>query len=331
MRRREFITIIGGAGAGWPLVARAQQTAKENALPVIGFLNGQSPTQYANYVDAFRQALGAAGFTEGRNVRIEYRWADGHYDRLPMLATELVRLPAAVILATGTTAAALAAKDATTTIPIVFTTAGDPVKEGLVESLNRPGGNVTGVSFQNNETGSKRLELLHELVPSATSIGYLVNPANPNTPAETADLLKAAAVLGRQIHVFNASSEREIDTAFAALAQKNVGALVVGSDAFFVARRQQLAALAAHYALPAMFVLPEQSAAGGLISYGASQVEAYRQAGLYAARILKGEKPADLPAMLPTKFALVINLKTAKALGIKVPPGLSARADEVIE
>jgi len=331
VRRREFITIIGGAGAGWPLVARAQQTAKENALPVIGFLNGQSPTQYANYVDAFRQALGAAGFTEGRNVRIEYRWADGHYDRLPMLATELVRLPAAVILATGTTAAALAAKDATTTIPIVFTTAGDPVKEGLVESLNRPGGNVTGVSFQNNETGSKRLELLHELVPSATSIGYLVNPANPNTPAETADLLKAAAVLGRQIHVFNASSEREIDTAFAALAQKNVGALVVGSDAFFVARRQQLAALAAHYALPAMFVLPEQSAAGGLISYGASQVEAYRQAGLYAARILKGEKPADLPAMLPTKFALVINLKTAKALGIKVPPGLSARADEVIE
>ena len=331
MRRREFITIIGGAGAGWPLVARAQQTAKENALPVIGFLNGQSPTQYANYVDAFRQALGAAGFTEGRNVRIEYRWADGHYDRLPMLATELVRLPAAVILATGTTAAALAAKDATTTIPIVFTTAGDPVKEGLVESLNRPGGNVTGVSFQNNETGSKRLELLHELVPSATSIGYLVNPANPNTPAETADLLKAAAVLGRQIHVFNASSEREIDTAFAALAQKNVGALVIGSDAFFVARRQQLAALAAQYALPAMFVLPEQSAAGGLISYGASQVEAYRQAGLYAARILKGEKPADLPAMLPTKFALVINLKTAKALGIKVPPGLSARADEVIE
>lgn len=331
MRRREFITIIGGAGAGWPLVARAQQAAKDIALPVIGFLNGQSPTQYANYVDAFRQALGAAGFTEGRNVRIEYRWADGHYDRLPMLATELVRLPAAVILATGTTAAALAAKDATTTIPIVFTTAGDPVKEGLVESLNRPGGNVTGVSFQNNETGSKRLELLHELVPSATSIGYLVNPANPNTPAETADLLKAAAVLGRQIHVFNASSEREIDTAFAALAQKNVGALVVGSDAFFVARRQQLAALAAHYALPAMFVLPEQSAAGGLISYGASQVEAYRQAGLYAARILKGEKPADLPAMLPTKFALVINLKTAKALGIKVPPGLSARADEVIE
>ena len=331
MKRREFIALVGGFAAARPLAARAQQTAKDIALPVIGFLNGQSPTQYANYVDAFRQALGAAGFTEGRNVRIEYRWADGHYDRLPMLATELVRLPAAVILATGTTAAALAAKDATTTIPIVFTTAGDPVKEGLVESLNRPGGNVTGVSFQNNETGSKRLELLHELVPSATSIGYLVNPANPNTPAETADLLKAAAVLGRQIHVFNASSEREIDTAFAALAQKNVGALVVGSDAFFVARRQQLAALAAHYALPAMFVLPEQSAAGGLISYGASQVEAYRQAGLYAARILKGEKPADLPAMLPTKFALVINLKTAKALGIKVPPGLSARADEVIE
>jgi len=329
VRRREFITLICGASACWPLAAHAQQAAI--TVPVIGFLNGQSPTQYANYVDAFRQALDGAGFTEGHTVRIEYRWAEGHYDRLPALAAELVRLPADLILATGTTAAALAAKDATTSIPIVFTTAGDPVKEGLVQSLNRPGGNVTGVSFQNNETGSKRLELLRELVPSATAIGYLVNPANPNTPAETADLLKAAAVLGRQIHVVNASSEREIDAAFASFSQQNVGALVVGSDAFFVARRQQLAALAARYGLPAIYVLREQSAAGGLMSYGASQVDAYRQAGVYAARILKGEKPADLPAMLPTKFALVINLKTAKALGINVPPSLSARADEVIE
>jgi putative tryptophan/tyrosine transport system substrate-binding protein len=326
VRRREFITLLGVAGA-WPLAAHAQHSA----TPVIGFLNGQSPTQYVNYVDAFRQALRGAGFTEGRNVTIEYRWAEGHYDRLPALATELVHLRTDVILATGTTADALAAKGATTTIPIVFTTAGDPVKEGLVQSLNRPGGNVTGVSFQNNETGSKRLELLREIVASATSVGYLVNPANPNTPAETADVLKAAPVLGRQIQVVNASSEREIDTAFATFAQQKVGALVVGSDAFFVAHRQQVVALAARYALPAIYVLREEAAAGGLISYGASQVDAYRQAGAYTARILKGEKPADLPAMLPTKFELVINLKTAKALGIEVPPGLSARADEVIE
>jgi putative ABC transport system substrate-binding protein len=300
-------------------------------LPVIGFLNGQSPRQYVNYVEAFRQGLSGAGIIEGRNVMIEYRWAQGHYERLPALAAELARLPAAVILATGTTTAVLAAKGATTTIPIVFTTAGDPVKQGLVQSLNRPGGNITGISFQNNETGSKRLELLREIVPSATSIGYLVNPANPNTPAETEDALKAAPALGRQIRVANASSEHEIDAAFVTFAKQKVGALVVGSDALFVAHTQQLIALAARYALPAIYVLREEAMAGGLMSYGASQVDAYRQAGVYAARILRGEKPADLPTMLPTKFELVINLKTAKALGIEVPPGLSARADEVLE
>jgi putative ABC transport system substrate-binding protein len=323
MRRRQFIMLIGGASA-WPFVARAQ-------LPVIGFLNGQSPTSYASYVDAFRQALDAAGFVEGRNVTIEYRWAEGQYDRLPALATDLVRRSVAVLLATGTTRAALAAKSATATIPIVFTTAGDPVREGLVETLNRPGGNITGVSFQNTETGSKRLELLREIVPSATLVGYLINPANPNTDAEIADVLKAAPVLGRQVQAVNASSEREIDKAFATFVQQKVGAVIVGSDALFVAHRKQLAELAARYALPAIYVLPEEAAAGGLISYGASQTDAYRQAGVYTGRILKGEKPADLPVMLPTKFELVINLKTAKALGLTIPPSLLARADEVIE
>jgi ABC-type uncharacterized transport system substrate-binding protein len=323
MRRRQFIMLIGGAAA-WPFVARAQ-------LPVIGFLNGQSPTSYASYVDAFRQALDAAGFVEGRNVTIEYRWAEGQYDRLPALATDLVRRSVAVLLATGTTRAVLAAKSATATIPIVFTTAGDPVREGLVETLNRPGGNITGVSFQNTETGSKRLELLREIVPSATLVGYLINPANPNTDAEIADVLKAAPVLGRQVQAVNASSEREIDKAFATFVQQKVGAVIVGSDALFVAHRKQLAELAARYALPAIYVLPEEAAAGGLISYGASQTDAYRQAGVYTGRILKGEKPADLPVMLPTKFELVINLKTAKALGLTIPPSLLARADEVIE
>jgi putative ABC transport system substrate-binding protein len=334
MKRREFISLVGGAAAtsvSWALAARAQPRGKEPSLPVIGFLNGQSPAQYASYVNAFREALTAAGSAEGRNVAIEYRWAEGHYDRLPALAAELVHLPASVIVATGTTAAALAAKGATTTIPIVFTTAGDPIKEGLVQSLNRPGGNMTGISFQNNETGSKRLELLRAIAPNATSVGYLVNPANPNTPAETADLLKAAPLLGRQVELVGASSESEIDAAFATFAQRKLGAVVVGSDAFFVAHSKRLAALAARYALPAIYVLPEQAAAGGLMSYGASQTDAYRQAGAYTARILKGEKPADLPAMLPTKFELVINLKTAKALGIEVPPSLSARADQIIE
>jgi ABC-type uncharacterized transport system substrate-binding protein len=327
MRRREFITLFGGAAASWPLAARAQQPA----MPVIGFLSGQSPTLYAYYVDAFRQALNAAGFVEGRNVAIEYRWAEGQYDKLPALAADLVRRRVNVIAATGSTAAVLAAKAATATIPIIFTTGGDPVKAGLVPNLNRPGGNITGISFLVNETGSKQLALLCEMVPSATSVGLLVNALNPNTDAEIADVLKAARVLGRQVQVVNASSEGEIDAAFATFVHERVDAIIEQADAFFLAQRGQLIALAARHALPAIYSLREQAAAGGLMSYGASQVDAYRQAGVYTARVLQGEKPADLPAMLPTKFEFVINLKTAKALGIEVPPGLSARADEVIE
>ena len=236
-----------------------------------------------------------------------------------------------VIAATGTTAAVLAAKNATATIPIIFTTGGDPVKAGLVPNLNRPGGNITGISFLVNETGSKQLELLCEMVPSATSVGLVVNPLNPNTDAEIADVLKAARVLGRQVQVVNASSDREIDAAFETFVQQRVNAIIVAADAFFTAQRDQFVALAARHALPAIYSLREQAAAGGLMSYGTSQVEAYRQAGAYTARVLKGENPGDLPTILPTKFELVINLKTAKALGIEVPPGLSARADEVIE
>jgi ABC-type uncharacterized transport system substrate-binding protein len=324
--RREFITLLGGVAAAWPLAVRAEQ-----AMPVIGFLNGQSPIQYAYYVDAFRQVLNAAGFVEGRNVAIEYRWAEGQYDKLPALAADLVRRQVTVIAATGTTAAVLAAKAATATIPIIFTTGGDPVKAGLVPNLNRPGGNITGISFLVNETGSKQLELLCEMVPSATSVGMLVNPLNPNTDAAIADVLKAARVLRRQVQVVNASSEGEIDAAFATFVRHRVSAIIEEGDALFLARRGQMIALAARHALPAIYSLREQAAAGGLMSYGASQVDGYRQAAVYTARVLKGEKPADLPAMLPTKFEFVINLKTAKALGIDVPPSLSSIADEVIE
>jgi putative ABC transport system substrate-binding protein len=325
MNRRNIIALLGGAAA-WPIAARAQ------ALPVVGFLNGQSPTEYAYYVAAFRQALNGAGFIEGRNVAIEYRWAEGQYDRLPTLAIDLVRRPVTVIVATGATAAVLAAKAATTIIPIVFTTGVDPVKMGLVQSLNRPGGNITGVTFMGNEAGSKKLELLREMVPRATSVGLLVNPANPiAADGEIADVQKAARLLGRQIEVVNASSEKEINAAFATLAQQRANAVIVSADGLFIDRRDQLAALAARYSLPAIYPLPEQAKAGGLISYGASQVDMYRQAGAYVGRILRGEKPADLPVMLPTKFELVINLKAAKTLGIEVPPSLSALADEVIE
>jgi putative ABC transport system substrate-binding protein len=327
MRRRDFITLIGGAATAWPLTVRAQQPP----LPVVGFLNGQSPTLYAHYVDVFRLALKAAGFVEGRDVVIEYRWAEGQYDKLPALAADLVSRQVTVIAATGTTTAVLAAKAATATIPIIFTTGGDPVKAGLVPNLKRPGGNVTGVSFLVNETGSKQLELLCEMVPSATSVGLLVNPKNPNMDAEIADVMQAARVLGRQVQVVNASSETEIDGAFAAFVQQRVNAIIITADAFFTARNDQVVALAARNALPAIYSLPEEAAAGGLMSYGSSQADAYRQAAVYIARVLKGEKPGDLPALLPTKFEFVINLKTANSLGIRVPPDLSARADKVIE
>jgi putative ABC transport system substrate-binding protein len=326
--RRKFLTIVAlGAAAGWPLAARAQR----GALPVIGYLSGQSPNDYAVFLAAFRRGLGETGYVEHRNVGIEYRWAEGQYGRLPALAADLVRLQVSVIAATGTTASALAAKATTATIPIVFLTGGDAVKLGLVTSFNRPGGNVTGVGFLLNEIGPKRLQLLHELVPSATAIGVLVNPTNPPSQSEADDVRAAARVLGLRLQVENASSDRDIDAAFARFTEQRVDALFVGADAFFVDRRDQVVALAARHALPASYALPEEAAAGGLMSYGPSQIDTYRQVGVYTGRILKGEKPADLPVLQPTKFELVINLKTAKTLGITVPPGVLAIADEVIE
>jgi len=325
VRRREFITLLAGALGAWPLAARAQQPA----MPVVGFLRSTALAPFQNLVPAFGQGLKEAGFVEGQNVAIEYRYADNQRDRLPALVAELIRLPVAVLVVNA--GAAAAAKAATTTIPIVFASGADPIKDGLVASLNRPGGNITGVSWLGSQLGAKRLELLHQLVPKTTTIGMLVNPGSPETEGERKDVQAAAQALGLQLIMIDVSSDRDIETAFATLVQRGAGALFVGGGAFLTSKRESIVALAARYAIPAMYVSREEAVAGGLMSYGPSQSEAYRQAGIYAGRILKGEKPADLPVMQSTKFDLVINLKTAKALGLEVPMIMQMTADEVIE
>ena len=326
LKRREFITLLGAAAA-WPLVARAQQPA----MPVIGFLSSRSPGESADLVAAFRRGLAEGGYVEGQNVSLEFRWGEGRYERLTAYAVELVRRAVTVIVTAGGDPAAQAAKAATATIPIVFVSGSDPVKVGLVASLNRPGGNITGVHMLILSLGAKRLGLLHELMPAANPVGILVNPNFADALTQLRDVEDAAQSLGLKLVVQKAGTEFEFETAFADLARQKAGAILVIADPFFTSQRVEIAALAARYAMPAVFELREYAAAGGLMSYGPDLADGYRQGGVYAGKILKGQKPAELPIEQPTKLGLVINLKTAKALGLQIPDKLLALADEVIE
>jgi putative ABC transport system substrate-binding protein len=327
VRRREFVALLGGAAAAWPLAARAQQ-----AMPVIGFLHQGSLEASGPYLTAFRKGLSDTGFVEGRNVAIEYRWAEGHYERMPEVAADLVSRKVAVIATPGNLPGTRAAKAATSTIPIVFGVAEDPVKAGLVASLNRPDGNTTGINFFTGELVAKRLALLHELVPSAKRVAVFINPSDPpRAEVLRSDVQAAARDIGVQLQILDPSTSREIDAAFAALERERAEALFVGPDGFYNSRRVQLANMAAHHSIPTVFAVREYVEAGGLMSYGTNLIDMYRETGVYCGRILKGAKPADLPVLQSTKFELVINLQTARMLGLEIPPTLLARADEVIE
>jgi putative tryptophan/tyrosine transport system substrate-binding protein len=331
IKRREFITLLGGAAAAWPFAARAQQPAKETTMPTIGFLGPASAAGFVSYLDAFRKGLGATGFVEGRTVAVEYRWADNQLDRLPALAAELVARPVAVIATGSATAAALAAKAATSAIPIVFTVGADPVNFGLVASMNRPGGNVTGVSFLANTLVAKQLQLLQGLSPASGVIGVLVNPGNPNAASDSAMTQAAATSLRLQVHVVHTVAERDLDAAFDDFRRARATAVLVFPDALFIDVRGRLAELAIRHKLPVLYPDRTFVEAGGLMGYGSSRTDGYREAGMYVGRILRGEKPADLPVIQASKFELVINLKMAKVLGLDLPPTLLALADEVIE